>query len=141
MSGEDLSVLQRRHLLHTARLIEHIYEAGYEATWGEGKRSDEQAEINALSAAERQRVALLLKAEFPSLAAAIAKSTSHGIRASVHRLGLAMDLNLFKDGSYCASKEDYQSFGEFWKGLDPLARWGGDFDDADHFSFEHNGVK
>ena len=29
--------------------------------------------------------------------------------------------------------------GEYWKALNPLCRWGGDFGDANHFSLLHNG--
>lgn len=137
----DLGVLQRRFTLATARLIDHIYEAGFEATYDEAKRSDEQAAINALTHDQRTRVALLTKAEFPQLAAAIAASTSHGIVHSVHRLRLAVDLNLFKDGKYLDDTADYLPFGTWWKAQNPEARWGGDWGDADHFSFEYQGVK
>jgi len=50
-------------------------------------------------------------------------------------------LNLFKDDKFLDSAADYIPFGGFWKTLHPAARWGGDFGDADHFSFEYQGVK
>jgi hypothetical protein len=68
---------------------------------------------------------------------------SYAASKSVHKLRLAVDFNLFVDGEYITSGEHiaYQQLGEFWEGLDPDARWGGRFDDANHFSFEQEGCK
>lgn len=138
----DLGALQRKFTLATAKLIEHIYESGFEATYDEAHRSDEQAAINALTIDQRKRVALLTKGEFPVFAQAIAVSTSRGINHSVHRLRLALDLNLFKDGKFLSDAADYLPFGAWWKAQNPeIAHWGGDWGDADHFSFEYQGVK
>lgn len=141
-SHVDLGILQRRFTLATAKLVQHIYDCGYEATYDEAKRSDEQAAINALTLDQRKRVALLTKGEFSDLAQAIASSTSRGINHSVHRLRLALDLNLFKNNKFLEDAADYLPFGNWWKlqNLD-VARWGGDWGDADHFSFEYGGVK
>lgn len=141
--SSDLSVLQRKFTLATAKLIEHIYDSGFEATYDEAHRTDEQAALNALSLAQRERVALLTKGEFPALAAAIASSKGKGINHSVHRLRLAVDLNLFKNGAFLEDVADYLPFGAWWKSTFAgyNARWGGDWGDADHFSFEYQGVK
>lgn len=72
-----------------------------------------------------------------------------GIANSQHTKRLAVDLMLFIGGIYQTRSEAYAELGEFWKTLDPEARWGGDFHDAngdpapdgDHFSFEHDGIK
>lgn len=142
MTYVDLGTLQRRHTLALAKLIEHINASGYECTWDEAHRTDEQAAINALTHDQRARVALLTKGEFPAFAAAIAASTAKGINHSVHRLRLAVDLNLFKDGKFLEDAADYLPFGAWWKSQNPdVARWGGDWGDADHFSFEYQGVK
>lgn len=55
---------------------------------------------------------------------------------SLHYIGLAVDINLFKDGDFLTHSEDHRPFGEFWKGLHPLCRWGGDFTkpDGNHYS-------
>jgi len=68
---------------------------------------------------------------------------SYAAAESVHKLRLAVDLNLFVEGDYITSGDHiaYQQLGEFWEGLDPAARWGGRFDDANHFSFEQWGCK
>lgn len=66
-----------------------------------------------------------------------------GIKTSLHRLKLALDIFRLKDGKVTWDVEDYRVLGEKWKTMHPLARWGGNFinRDAVHFSFEHRGVK
>lgn len=68
-----------------------------------------------------------------------------GIANSLHTLGLAVDLLLYDaNGNYLTDKASYQPLGDYWKTLDPLCRWGGDFTtriDADHFSMEYNGIQ
>lgn len=62
---------------------------------------------------------------------------------SVHKIRLAVDFNLFVEGKYITdgNHEAYQDLGQYWETLNDDARWGGRFDDANHFSFEHWGVK
>jgi len=69
----------------------------------------------------------------------VRKSYSHP--KSAHKVKLAIDLNLFRDGEYLQLTEDHRPLGEWWKEQHPLARWGGDFDDGNHYSFEWGGVK
>lgn len=72
-----------------------------------------------------------------------------GIVHSLHILGLAGDLLLYKNGVYLSKSEDYEFLGEYWESLADDARWGGRFKDehghpkpdGDHFSLEHDGVK
>lgn len=67
-----------------------------------------------------------------------------GIARSVHTNGLAADLYVIKQGEIDNDREPYAEMGTFWKGLHPLARWGGDFTgfaDLGHFSFEWRGRK
>lgn len=67
-----------------------------------------------------------------------------GIKNSVHRLKLAIDLFRLMDGKITWRKEDYAALGAYWKTLHPQNRWGGDFStirDPVHFSMEHRGVK
>jgi len=54
---------------------------------------------------------------------------------------LAVDLELFKDGAYLTKTEDHKALGEYWKTLHELCRWGGDFDDGNHYSLTHGGMK
>jgi len=67
----------------------------------------------------------------------------YGASNSVHKLRLAVDFNLFLDGEYITDGdcEEYKLLGEAWESIHPLARWGGRFKDANHFSFEHSGFK
>lgn len=63
------------------------------------------------------------------------------MKGGTHYMRLGQDLNLWindewiKNGSHPAWKE----LGDYWKGLHPDARWGGDFADPNHFSFTHAG--
>lgn len=74
---------------------------------------------------------------------------AHGVKKgyaaakSVHKLRLAGDLNVFIDGVYISDgdHEAYRDLGEEWERMDPDARWGGRFNDGNHFSFEHWGCK
>lgn len=65
----------------------------------------------------------------------------YGHLLSAHKKRLAIDLNLFRNGEYLESTDAHRELGEWWKQQHPLARWGGDFRDGNHYSFEWEGVK
>lgn len=111
-----LGELQREHVECVAKLISYAYAQGYQFTWGEAFRTAVQAQWDA--------------------------DHHTGIKNSVHCLRLAVDLQLFKDGTYLTDPTAYKFLGTYWKALHPLARWGGDFStvDADHFSFTYQGA-
>jgi len=113
----SLGEKQRRFTELVGRLILWCYDNGYELTFGEAYRTPEQAALNAASGS--------------------------GIANSLHTKRLAIDLNLFVNGEYRTETEAYKQVGEYWKTLDPEARWGGDFSrpDGNHFSLEHEGIK
>lgn len=119
----NLSQKQRLFIRYLGTLITWAYKSGYELTGGDLFRSQEQATANA--------------------------AAGTGIKNSLHSLRLAVDLNLWIDGSYVTDSFAYKPLGDYWKSLDPLCRWGGDFKDANgrpkpdgnHFSIEHEGVK
>lgn len=54
-----------------------------------------------------------------------------------HPLGLAIDLNLFRDGRYLTTTEDHAPLGQYYESLDPHTSWGGRFPEPDgnHYSF------
>src|SRR5688572_27399908 len=110
---------QSQFALCVASLIQQAYQMGYEVTFGEAYRTPEQAALNAK------------------------KGT--GIAKSLHTDRLAIDLNLFKDGKYLQATEDHRPLGEWWErhgiNLDLPLRWGGRFNDGNHYSFEHGGRK
>lgn len=115
---------------------------GYEFSFGEAKRSDEQAEINAIHEQGRLKLALLIETHFSYLAWALRNNgKAKGIRHTAHSNQLAFDMNAFKDGKYLTLTEDWQELGEHWESLHELCRWGGRFGDGNHISLEHNGVK
>jgi hypothetical protein len=64
-----------------------------------------------------------------------------GFANSNHTRRLAIDLNLFKDGEYLTRTEDHQELGEWWEQQHELCRWGGRFNDGNHYSLEHEGVQ
>ena len=65
----------------------------------------------------------------------------YGHKSSAHKRRLAIDLNLFKHGQFMQGTEDHRELGEWWKQQHPLARWGGDFADGNHYSFEWEGTR
>lgn len=147
---ETLGQKQEKFTRCLALLILEAFRLGYTARLGEAGRSDEQAEINAIGGIGRERLASLVRPIFPFLADCILNNGKNsGIRFSVHQLGLAADVKLFKGGVYLTLSDDYRALGEFWEKLDPDCRWGGRFldklgrpaPDGNHFSLEHNGVK
>lgn len=62
----------------------------------------------------------------------------YGHENSTHRVRLAVDLNLFRDGRYLTTTEDHKPLGEYWQRMG--GSWGGEFDDANHYSLKHKGV-
>lgn len=68
-------------------------------------------------------------------------SSGAGISNSLHCDRLAIDLNLFIDNKYRRDSEAYEELGIYWKSLDPMNRWGGDFKkpDGNHFSRTNGG--
>lgn len=69
------------------------------------------------------------------------KRVAYGHIKSAHKLRLAIDLNLFSDGVFVATTEGHQPLGEWWEQQHELCRWGGRFQDGNHYSLEHDGVK
>lgn len=64
-------------------------------------------------------------------------NATYGHDKSLHKVRLAIDLNLFKDGTYLSSTEDHRKLGEFWEYIG--GSWGGRFNDGNHYSLEHEG--
>ena len=108
---------QRLFTRYVGLLIAYAYKQGYELTFGDAYRTPEQAAANAASGA--------------------------GITNSLHTKRLAVDLNLFVKGQYITDSAAYKPLGDYWKQIDPLNRWGGDFKkpDGNHFSMEHENVR
>lgn len=105
---------QRHFTRLVGLLIEYAYQNGFELTFGDAYRD-------------------------PRLHGEMGVKKSYSSAKSVHKLRLAVDFNLFKDGKYLTATEDYTKLGEYWESLGGC--WGGRFQDGNHFSLEHEGCK
>ncbi len=71
------------------------------------------------------------------------------IKDSLHFIGLAKEINLFKEGVYLTETIDHLTLGLFWESLGNT--WGGRFSetepgkgdgkDGNHYSIQHGGIK
>lgn len=61
--------------------------------------------------------------------------------SSNHKIRLAADLNLFKDGKWLHDTEDHRPIGEKWESMHELCEWGGSNGrgDGNHYSCNHWG--
>jgi hypothetical protein len=111
----SLGSTQREFTQDIADLIQFIYDSGYECTFGDAFRD-------------------------PRSHGEMGDSGPYGRRRSAHKQRLAVDLNLFLNGEYLSTTEAHRPFGEFWKGMHQDNRWGGDFDDGNHYSRKYGGI-
>jgi len=109
----ELFEKQVRFTSLVAHLIRKAHELGYQITLGEVYRHPDWAK-------EMARRGI-------------------GIANSLHCKKLAVDINLFKDGTYLEQTEDYRPLGEYWESLG--GTWGGRFGDGCHFSIQFEGVR
>lgn len=114
--SESLGQKQRRFARLVARLIDKAHELGFEVTLGDAFRD-------------------------PRVHGALGVKLGYGHPRSAHKNRLAIDINLFKNGKYLTATEDYKPLGEWWEKQAPDARWGGRFQDGNHMSIEHEGIK
>jgi len=98
------------------RLIDEAFARGYEVTLGDAYRD-------------------------PRVHGEPGIKVGYGSAKSAHKQRLALDLNLFKDSEMCRDTEAHRALGEWWEQQHPQARWGGRFQDGNHYSFEYQGVK
>ena len=66
-----------------------------------------------------------------------------GIPNSLHKIRLAIDLNLFANGVWLKTTEAHRPLGLYWESLAPDCTWGGRFKkpDGNHYSITHQGVR
>lgn len=78
----------------------------------------------------------------PRVHGALGVKMGYGHPKSAHKLKIAIDLNLFKNGAFIEDTEAHRPIGEWWKRQHELCRWGGDFSkpDGNHYSLFHDGV-
>ncbi len=75
----------------------------------------------------------------PRVFGQLGERKGYGESKSAHKLRLAIDLNIFKDGQYLQSTTDHKELGEYWESIG--GAWGGRFEDGNHYSLEHDGIK
>lgn len=112
----ELTLRQKQSLLVklVAELVTYATEKGYELTYGDAYRD-------------------------PRVFGPLGTTQGYGRASSNHKIRLAVDFNLFKDGKWLRNTEDHRELGEFWESLHPLCKWGGRFKDGNHYSLVHNG--
>ena len=110
----ELLMKQQKFATMIPGLIEKALSLGYEVTVGDAYRD-------------------------PRTFGAVGVRAGYGHPRSAHKQRLAIDLNLFKDGRLCSSTEDHKPLGEWWESQG--GSWGGRFNDGNHYSLEHGGMK
>ena len=68
----------------------------------------------------------------------VSTRTGHSSR-SLHYDRLAVDFNVFRNGEWLQTGEEFTDLGEFWESIG--GAWGGRFNDGNHFSLAHGGRK
>lgn len=112
--SETLGQKQRRFTKMIGLLIEFAYQKGYELTFGDAYRD-------------------------PRVHGDQGVKKSYSAASSVHKVRLAVDFNLFKDGVFLQNSSDHKELGEYWESMG--GTWGGRFNDGNHYSLEHGGFK
>jgi hypothetical protein len=113
-----LSQKQQLFALMVAKLIQKADEMNFGVTLGEAWRSPETASQY--------------------------EKAGKGLANSNHVIRLAVDLNLFRGNTFLTETHDYKPLGEWWEAQSNTTFkccWGGRFEDGNHFSFEHGGVR
>lgn len=105
---------QRTFTVMVARLILQAEAMGYQVTWGDAYRD-------------------------PRVHGEQGVRKSYSAANSAHKNRLAVDLNLFRRGKFLSRTEDHQPLGEWWEAQG--GTWGGRWQDGNHYSLEHRGVK
>jgi len=111
-----LGDLQKAFAKEIPRLIDKAYELGYEVTLGDAYRD-------------------------PRSHGKLGERIAYGAKFSCHKMRLAIDLNLFKDGKYLTATDDHKLLGEWWEAQAPENCWGGRFNDGNHYSKTFEGSK
>jgi len=115
---------QRLFMRLLPRLLDKLHELGFEASIGDAFR-DERSHGK------------------------MGERIAYGNAYSAHKMRLAIDLNLFIDPdgdgplptNYLKDTESHRALGEWWEAQHEFCCWGGRFNDGNHYSITHEGVK
>jgi len=71
----------------------------------------------------------------PRLHGRMGEKKGYGASNSFHKVRMAIDINLFKDGKFLSSTEDHAKLGAWWESIG--GTWGGNFKnkDGNHYSW------
>lgn len=111
---ETLRQKQSRFANMVQKLLLQAFVMGYEVTLGDAYRD-------------------------PRAHGALGEKKGYSAANSCHKLRLAIDLNLFKDGKFLENSEDHKPLGEWWESQG--GTWGGRWNDGNHYSLDHEGRK
>lgn len=100
---------QSKFALMVAQLINKAHEMGYEVTLGDAFRD-------------------------PRVHGQMNTKKAYGARNSFHKIRLAIDINLFKDGKYLHTYKDHEPLGIWWESIG--GTWGGHWEDGNHYSLD-----
>lgn len=89
-------------------LINKALELGYEVTLGDAYRD-------------------------PRVHGSFGERKGYGESKSFHKLRLAIDINLFKDGKFITNDLGHKDIGVWWESIG--GTWGGRFQDPNHYSW------
>jgi hypothetical protein len=107
---------QRQFMRVLPRLLDYLHSLGYECTEGDGHRN-------------------------PKVFGEMGESMGYGHPNSCHKIKLAIDINLFRDGVYLQgidAERGHNLLHDFWDTLGGAERIK---HDLNHYSFEHNGCR
>ena len=104
---------QSKHVEMIAQLILWATSNGYELTWGDAFRDHR-------------------------LHGSVGEKKGYGHAKSCHKLRLAVDLNLFKDGKFLTDGSGHDELHAYWVSLGGAPMINGD---ANHYSLEWEGMR
>lgn len=117
-----LGDLQRKFTFNLALLVKYTYAQGFALTYGDAYRDPLLAKLNSgiygLIERGTNKITWLSR---------------RGAKNSLHISRLAVDFNLFRDGKYLTTTDAHRELGRYWEGLHDLNRWGGRFNDGNHY--------
>lgn len=102
---------QRRFTRMIGQLIEWAYTHGYELTFGDAYRD-------------------------PRVFGTAGETRGYGAAYSNHKIRLAVDFNLFRDGRFLQSSEAHAPLHDYWESIGGAPRIEGDYN---HYSLEWEG--
>lgn len=86
----------------------------------------------------------IAEVERPDYTAKKYKELGIGSENSLHRLKLAIDLNLYIGNRWLTKTEDHAALGKFWESLSTpeyQCTWGGQWGDGNHYSIRHQNMR